>query len=80
MTRKGDSQSRQGAAQILAAHFGPGNAEFEAIFLKTSTHPEKANGGDKQTKTHVVMMRNYLSSLVCTEAEVEPHPNLTSFT
>lgn len=76
MIRKGDSQSRQGAAQIPAAHFPPGNTEFEAIFLKTSTHPEKASRGEKQTKTHVVM-RNYLSSLVCTGAEVEPHPNLT---
>lgn len=69
MTRKGDSQTRQGAAQILATHFGPGKTEFEAIFSKTSTHPEKASEGEKQTKIHVVM-RNCLSSLVCTEAEV----------
>lgn len=69
MTRQGDSHSRQGAAQILAAHFGPSNTEFEAFFSKTSTHPEKASGGEKETKTHGVM-RNYLSSLVCTEAEV----------
>lgn len=69
MTRKGNSQSRQGAAQILAAHFGPSNSEFEAIFSKTSTHPEKASGGEKETKTHVIM-RNCLSSLVCPEAEV----------
>lgn len=77
---KEDSQSRRGEAQILATHFGLGNAEFEAIFLKTSTHLEKANGGEKETKIYVVMMRNYLSFLVCTEAEVEPHPNLTLFT
>lgn len=73
---KRDSQSRQGAAQIPAAHFGPGNTEFEASFLKTSIRPEKASGGEKQTKIHIVM-RNYLTSLVCTGAEVEPHPNLT---
>lgn len=32
ITRKVDSHGRQGAAQIPATHFGPGNTEFEAIF------------------------------------------------
>lgn len=69
MTRKGDSQSRQGAAQILAAHFGPSNTEFEAVFSKTSTHPEKASGGKKGNFS---LRHEFwsLSSLVCPEAEV----------